>query len=76
MGDADRERERSSDASAEGGSPVEADPPEVSNQEHLRAQVLKMVESDWSNAELREVGITRELAAELGIRHPRYGHFS
>jgi hypothetical protein len=76
MVDADRERPGSLDASAEGGSPGEADPPEVSSAEHLRAQVLKMVESDWTNAELREIGITRELAAELGIRHARFGHFS
>jgi len=46
-----------------------------SHDEFVRAEVVRMLDSDWTNAELQAVGVTRELAAELGIRHPRFGHF-
>jgi hypothetical protein len=50
--------------------------PEGTEQEYVREEVQKMIESDWSNEELRSIGITRELAAELGIRRPGHSPIS
>jgi hypothetical protein len=46
------------------------------DEEYIRAQVRRMLDSDWTNAELQSVGVTRELAAGLGISHPRFGSFT
>jgi len=51
---------------------VEAVP---SHDEFVRSEVLRMLDSDWTNAELQAIGVTHELAAKLGIRHPRFGQF-
>jgi hypothetical protein len=50
--------------------------PVLSDEEYMRERVRGMLDSDWTDAELQSVGVTRELAAELGISHPRFGIFT
>lgn len=73
-----RRRSVSADSDASPPPALEANAADTAppHEDFVRSEVMRMLDSDWTNAELQSVGVTPALAEKLGIRHPRFGHFT